>query len=222
MSEEIITYADIDHVGMELFRKNNETFYKSSLSHIMAKIFVAANKDNGITEIKDEYYMKSGSIPNKRVYYIYSDQLAESDKYKIYDIVYFNNKECIWFYIKNAINMIGENPVKYTKEIYRILLRALMPSSSVSIVTQDFGEIEKYYILLNVMAIRLIYFIYDTYGVIDLEAVKEEFCKNCNLNEKYTSDSIMKFIEDTIDNFNNKQYFFDRIYLDSYMLLEEK
>lgn len=219
MSEEIIKYEDIDHIGMELFRKNNDNFYRSYPSSIMSRILIAANKREGITEIKDEYYMKSSSIPNKRVYYIYSDQLSELNKSKIYDIVNFNNKECIWFYIKNTIDMIGEDPIKYTNMVYANLLSVLKPIHPN--MRGTFEALERT-ILIDVMSIRLIYFLHDTYGVIDLEEIKNKYCEKSLLSKTFTSESIINFINDVIDNFNNKQYFFERMYLDSYMLLQEK
>ena len=106
-----ISYEDIERIGTELLIKNNESFTKSSLSNNMKKIFVAANKDLGITEAENEYYMKSSKVPNKKILYIYSEQLKELNKTKIYDIVNFNDQECMWIYSLNMIDMIGLNPV---------------------------------------------------------------------------------------------------------------
>ena len=116
-----IKYKDLDLLGIELLRKNNESFYKSKLSDVMERIFIAANKDEEINDIAEEYYMKSGTIPD-RIYYIYSDRLNEIAPGKIYDIINFKDNPCIWFYSKNAIDKIGEDPVNTISTIYNVLL----------------------------------------------------------------------------------------------------
>ena len=63
-----IRYIELHLVGIELLRKNNESFYKSKLSDVMERIFIAANKDVGINDIAEEYYMKSGAIPDRILY----------------------------------------------------------------------------------------------------------------------------------------------------------
>ena len=211
---ESIKFKDLDSVGQELLRKNNESFYKSKLSDVMERIFIAANKNNGITKIEDEYYMKSGIIPD-RIYYIYSDQLNEIAKDKIYDIIIFKDKPCIWFYSKNAINLIGEDPVGTISSIYNVLLTTFKMNS---IYRGTFIEKEDS-ILHSVYCIRLIIFLYETYGILDLEECKNEII---NSLDEYTNESVLKFIDHVIKNYENTQYFTKKIYLESYMLLVKK
>ena len=213
-----IKYQDIDKIGMELFRKNNGSYIRSGLSDIMKKIFISANKSAGITDIIDESYMKSGIIPG-RIFYIYSDQLYEKDKTKIYDIVNFNNEECIWLYSTNVINMIGEDPCNTIILIYSTLLNLF--KNYKDIYYNNFSNKEKA-IIIAVMSIRLMVFLYDEYGVLDLDECKKQFVSVIKQHTDYTESSIMKFIEDTINRYDNIQYFTNREYLNSYMLLEKE
>lgn len=218
MTKTDIKYQDIDKIGMELFRKNNGSYIRSGLSDIMKKIFISANKTSGITNIDDEHYMKSGVIPG-RIFYIYSDQLYEKDKTKIYDIVNFNNEECIWLYSTNVINMIGESPVNTIILIYSALLNLF--KNYKDIYYNNFSNKEKA-IIIAVMSIRLMVFLYDEYGVLDLDECKKQSVSVIKQHTDYTESSIMKFIEDTINRYDNIQYFTNREYLNSYMLLEKE
>lgn len=210
-----IKYENISLIGMELFRKNNSTFLKSNLSPIMSKIFKAANSPH-IQDTDSEYYMKSGSIPN-RVFYIYSDQLSEKDPEKIYDIVYFNNEPCIWFYSSNAINMIDKDPVVTIYDIYYHLQSMFM--NKCHTFTIDFMNTE-YFIVRIVMCINLIIFLNETYGALDVEKCKKEIIEK--YLDDYTEESAIAFIEDVCENCTSKDYFNNREYLDSYLLLKER
>lgn len=210
---ENIKCKDLYLIGIELLRKNNESFYKSKLSDIMQRIFIAANKDIGITSVDDEYYMKSGTIPD-RVYYIYSEKLNNIACNKIFDIVIFKNKPCIWFYSKNTLDTIGKDPVDTIMDIYDALIHLFKSYDNYEcnfIYTENI-------ILKLVYCIGLIYYIDINYGLISLEQCKEKFCNMINL--KYTDESILKFIDHVIENINTSQYFDNKIYLESYMLLE--
>lgn len=207
-----IKYNSIDSIGMELFRKNNNTFYNSKLSTVMSKIFIAANRECNIEDTDDEYYMKSGSLPNK-VYYIYSDKVNKELSDKIFDIVVFNGNLCIWFYSKNAINMIDTDPVRTIIKIYDTLLSTFRKP-----IEDTFTEKENE-IVTYVMTIRLLQFIDDTYGIIDLEKCESELAST--YLEQYKYESIKAFIKDVVDNCNNKEYFTNKEYLDSYLLLEK-
>lgn len=216
MNKEIISYDDIERIGTELFIKNNESFVNSKFSKNMSKIFLAANKDSGITEIKDEYYMKSSKIPNKKILYIYSEQLRHLKKYKIYDIVNFNDNECIWIYSLNTIDMIGLNPVTYTIKLFTILTGVLRPLKW----KDSFARIEDE-MAIYALSIRLVYFIYKLYGVIDIDEYEKDFINLSPLSLRYTKESIKLFFDNVIDGYNYQQYFFERGHLDAYMLLEE-
>lgn len=205
-------YTNIFEVGMELFRKNNDSFYHSKLSDVMSKIFIAANKEYGIDDIEDEYYMKSGTIPN-RIYYIYSNRLREAAPRKIYDIVSFNGDTCIWFYSNNAIDMIDVNPVLYINNIYDALLKVFRPT-----IRNTFMEKENK-IVKVVMIALLLQFLNDTYGVLDLEKCLDRLSSDMI---SYTHESARSFINDIIDNYNEKSYFIKREYLSSYLLLEPR
>lgn len=209
-----IRYIELDLVGIELLRKNNESFYKSKLSDVMERIFIAANKDVGINDIAEEYYMKSGAIPD-RIYYIYSDRLNEIAKDKIYDIVNFKDNPCIWFYSKNAIDKIGEDPVNTISDIYNILLLVFKTKPQ---FVNSFMNTENR-ILHSVFCIRLINFLYETYGAIDIEKCKKEIIDSLY---EYTEESVIKFVDDVIENYDNTVYFNKKLYLESYMLLENK
>ena len=211
---EAIKYDTINSIGMELFRKNNSTFLKDPLSPMMSRIFKAANSPN-VNNTEGDYYMKSGAIPN-RVYYIYSDELSENDPDKVYDIVNFNNETCVWIYSKNAINMIDKNPAYTILEIYNALIYA-------------FGNTDGYYssfihtensIAKIAMSLNLIIFLNETYGVLNIDECKDYIIKNCL--SSYTEISANAFIEDVYSKCTNKNYFINREYLDSYILLKRK
>lgn len=208
-----IKYDAINGVGIELFRKNNNSFISSNLSAIMERIFKAANSPH-IREMENEYYMKSGAIPN-RVFYIYSDQLAEKYEKKILDVVQLNGNMCIWIYSKNAINMIDKYPVKTIETIYDALLRTFEPST----LFGSFINTERFIVKL-VMTLNLIIFLNETYGALDIEECKKNMI-DTYLYE-YTEESASLFIEDIVKNYSNTQYISAREYLDSYLLLEEK
>lgn len=210
-----IRYEDIKLIGMELFRKNNETFLKSNLSPIMSRIFKAANSPH-ITDTDNEYYMKSGSIPNK-VFYIYSDELSEKDPEKILDIVYFNGDRCVWIYTKNAINMIDKKPVDTIYNIYHTLMTTFMQFSGV--IYGNFINTE-HYIAELAMCMNLIIFLNETYGALDVEECKIYLTDN-HLRE-YEKDSCKEFIDEVCENCTSKNYFNNREYLDSYLLLRKK
>lgn len=218
-----IKYDKIYNIGIELLRKNNELFYKSNLSHIMAKIFIASNRIYGITSIEDEYYMKSGAIPN-RVYYIYTDRLVSDEKKsirkKMYDVVNFNGEKCIWLYSKNIIDSMGEAPVNTILELYNELLETFYPTSVKVRTPMTFDSMENI-IIKYAMTVKLIHFLYESYGLIDIDVCKNFLAQKMNSDFRCTAESAIEFINDTIDN-TNKEYFFDRDYLDSYMLLKEK
>lgn len=209
---EIIKFDMINSIGMELFRKNNSTFLKDSLSPIMSRIFKAANLGY-VTNTDSVYYMKSGVIHN-RVFYIYSDELAEKNPEKICDVVNFNNEECVWIYSKNAINMIDKDPYITIMVLYRSLVNTLIPESSN--IFNSFIRKEKEIIYL-IMFLYLVIFLNETYGALDVDT-----CKNIvisELDKTYTNDSINSFINDVCKNYNNKTYITNREYLDSYLLL---
>lgn len=210
--EKEIKYDDLSLIGMELFRKNNETFYKSALSPIMKKIFIAANKK--IDNADNEYYMKSGILPNK-VFYIYSDNLTELDETKLYDVVNFNGNICIWFYSINIMNMIDSNPVTTINEIYTLLVEIFRNNNKYNIPNSVFINTENK-IVITVMVIRLLKFLHETYGVLDIDN-----CKNTiiELIPEGTHESIENFIDDILDNCDNINYFKNREYLKSYLLL---
>ena len=218
MTKNDIKYQDIDKIGMELFRKNNKTYNSSSLSIIMEKMFISANKSSGINSVIDERYMKSGIIPG-RIFYIYSDQLYAKDKTKIYDVVNFNNEECVWLYSTNVINMIGEDPVNSIILIYSVLFNLF--KNYKDIYYNNFINKEKA-LLIAVMSIRLMVFLYDEYKVLDIDECKKQLVSIIKLHTSYTESSIMNFINDTINKYDNIQYFTNREYLDSYMLLEKE
>lgn len=207
-----IKYDKINLIGMELFRKNNDTFLKSNLSTIMSRIFKAANSPF-IVDIDSEYYMKSGSIPN-RIFYIYSQELVDKNPTKIYDIVQFNNEECIWFYSTNAISMIDKDPVNTIIDIYDTLINVFMPTT----LYESFINVENF-IAKIAMSLNLMLFLNDTYGVLDIDKCKEELITNQLSN--YTIESARDFINDIETNCNNS-YFHNREYLESYLLLKKK
>lgn len=222
-----IKYEHIENIGIELLRKNNDKFYRSKLSKQMERIFIAVNKLEGVTHIEDEYYMKSSTIPD-RVYYIYSDQLNDLAKDKIYDVVIFKDELCIWFYSKNAINMIGQDPVNSIYKIYSELL-----SMFKSLSYNEFTYME-YKLLRASMSIRLFKFISDNYGILnDEERLKlVTKCLNSNNNNSsfyidinnhndYTDESMNEFINDIIDKYDNEYFYTNKEYLDSYMILKE-
>ena len=228
---EKIKYEDIEAIGAELLKKNNNTFYRSKLSKQMEKIFIAANKVIGIKEIEDEYYMKSSAIPD-RVYYIYSEQLNKLAKDKICDVVLFKDKPCIWFYSKNAIDMIGEDPVKAIYEIYNTLLNVFKNYSFYG----SFLNVE-YKVVRATMSIRFLNFVSNNYY--DLKEHVEKLTHKC-LNDRnvdnlppyitispmdpvndYTDDSVRKFIDDVNSKFIDEYYYTNKEYLESYMILEQ-
>jgi hypothetical protein len=211
--EKQIKYNEISLIGMELFRKNNDTFMRSKLSPIMEKIFLSANKIYGITDYDDEFYMKSGILHNK-VFYIYSNQLENT--YKFYDVVDFNGEICIWFYSNNVINGIERDPFNTAYDIYDAIISHLKYRQNINIFDSTFIMKEKN-IACTAMALGFIKFLHETYGVIDI--------KDCikDLKRKfvdYSEESIQKFAEDILENCNNKDYYDSRKYLDSYLLLE--
>lgn len=210
---ENIKFKDLDLVGKELFRKVNETFYISKLSKVMERIFLASNHDLGISEIKDECYMKSGILPNY-IYYIHTSQLPKT---KNLDIVYFNGKKSIWFYIPNMIENIGEDPYQYILKIYNTLLKLTKREYD----TNNNFYSDEFNIIEYVLCIRLAYFLYETYGsiVIDIDRYKESLETSLY---KYTTESIDNFIDHIKDNCDNPDYFDKKIYLESYILLEFK
>lgn len=226
---EIINYENIDLIGKELFRKNNDNFTRSKLSPVMEKMFIAANKAHGITEIDDEMYMKSSAIPD-RVYYVYSDQLNKVAKDKIFDIVVFKDRPCIWFYSKNAIDKIGEDPVYTTINIFTTLLSLFRTDRQHEYIS-SFISIENN-IIITAMCTRLFKFMNETYGVLDFEKCKEELIEmywdnsvpslisSIKFHKTHTRDSIHKFIEDIVENYNNPYYYKHKLYLDSYNLIE--
>lgn len=217
--EKEIKYEDINLIGMELFRKNNENFYKSNLSPIMKKIFIAANKNINIENADDEYYMKSGILPNK-VFYIYSDKLMEEDPNKLYDVVYFNSDICIWFYSNNVINMIDMDPVKTIFNIYTILNQIFRKKLDfITTISESlFLDIENKMATMS-MVVNLIKFLHETYGVLDINKCIDDMI---SLIPEYTYESSKKFIENVLDNCNTSSYFKNREYLESYLLLESK
>ena len=212
---EEIKYENIEEIGIELLRKNNAKFYASKLSKIMERMFIAANKMYGITEIDNEYYMKSRALPD-RVYYIYSDKLNEVAKNKIFDIVLFKDKPCIWFYSKNAIDMIGEDPGTILV-IYEILLkvfkgyRSYNNSLDISLLHTENK------IMHTVMTVRLAKFLQDMYGVIGVDDCRSDIKQLWKL---YSEENVDKFIDHILENYDNKYYFTNKEYFDSYMILE--
>lgn len=225
---EKITYGEISSIGMELLRKNNDNFIATKLSEQMERIFIAANKDQGVREIKNETYRKSGMIPG-RVYYINTDQV----KNKIYDIVTLNDEDCVWLYTNNAIDKIGEDPVNTITDIYDTLLSTFKCPLRLA----GFNRVE-YRIIGWAATILLFNFLYESYGseVIDIEKCKKDMIKKItNLTprqytnddfdtiiiDNYTEESKYKFIDHVIANSNIKRYFINREYLNSYMLLED-
>lgn len=205
-----INYNTLNLVGMELFRKNNQTFMSSSLKGVMGRLFIAANKKYGIKDSEDVSYMKSGSFPN-RVFYIYSDELLEKAPDKLLDVVYLNGKPCIWFYSKNLINSIDKDPMVMFK-MFKELILAFMPKAPIGSFMYD-----EHYIVAYVLTIRLAKFIHETY-VLDLEKFKEELHKNATA---FTKESVELFINDVLDRCEAEEYFINREFLESYMLLEE-
>lgn len=211
---EQIKYENIEEIGIELLRKNNSKFYASKLSKIMEKMFIASNRMYGITELDNEYYMKSRALPD-RVYYIYSDKLNEVAKNKIFDVVLFKDQPCIWFYSKNAIDMIGEDPGTILV-IYEILLKIFKEYKSSHNSDTSFLHVENK-IMHTVMSVRLCKFLYDTYGVIDIDDFRTNIKQLWKL---YSEENVDKFINHILENYDNKFYFINKEYLDSYMLLE--
>ena len=209
---ELIPYQNIEEIGLELLRKNNSKFYGSRLSLVMEKIFTASNAVYGITEVEDEYFMKSRSIP-ERVYYIYSDKLNEVAKNKIFDIVYFKGNSCIWIYSKNAIDMIGEDPATVIV-LYEILLKIFHNYRSNTDISFSSRENK---IIHSVLSIRLFKFLEDNYGVIKVDDCRDDIK---NLWKLYNAEKVDNFIDHVLKNYDNKYYFTNREYLDSYMLLE--
>lgn len=208
-----VKYEDIFSVGVELFKKNNDTFLRSKLSTTMNRIFKAANKGYVSSE-SEAYYMKSGELPD-RVFYIYSDELTESLPSKGFDIVTFKDNYCIWFYTTNMINRIDKHPVQAISNMYEHILDIFEDRFTLT------GFIRTELELVNtVMTIKLIGFLHETYGVLDMATCKSEIV-TLHLSH-YTKESAMKFIDDVLDNYYNKEYFNSRLYLDSYLLLEEK
>lgn len=218
MSKQDIKYTDIDKVGMELFRKNNTSYIKSDLSEIMQRIFVTANISSGITECNGEHYMKSGVIPG-RIYYIYSDQLYEKNSNKNYDVVTLNDEDCIWLYSKNIINNIDSHPGNTIFELYDTLID-VFKSCNYYTTKHNFIYTENN-ILKYVMSIRLMTFLNEEYGVLDIDKFKKELSKCIYRNTKFNYDdnAIMAFIDDVIDNNSEVDYFSKRKYLDSYNLI---
>lgn len=216
---EIIKYDMISAIGMELFRKSNNTFLKDSLSPIMTKIFKVGNMPY-VLNTDSDYYMKSGVIPN-RVFYIYSDELLEKYPDKIYDIVYFNNEKCIWIYSKNAINMIGDNPVSTMNDLYSALILTLMPDIAIDKLYYDYPSFItiEYDIVKIAMILHLSKFLNETYGILDMDKCKKDITELC---EDYTNESTNAFIEDILNNCNNKTFYSSREYLNSFLLLELK
>lgn len=210
---EVIKFDMVNSIGMELFRKNNSTFLKDSLSLMMSKIFKAANSPH-ITDTTEDYYMKSGAIPN-RVYYIYSNELSEKNPTKIYDIVYFNNEISVWLYSKNAINMIDKEPVDTIMNIYDALMGAFFGST----LHLSFVNTENF-IAKIAMSLNLIVFLNETYGALDIDECKNYIIENYLSN--YTEESAREFVEDICSNSTNKNYFNNREYLNSYILLRKK
>lgn len=202
-----ITYDQISLIGMEMFRKNNSSFISDSLSPIMERIFKAANH---IKNIDGEYYMKSGILPNE-VFYIYSDQVRKD---KLFDTVYFNGSKCTWLYSKNIMNAIDEEPIKTIYMLYSELFLTFAPRDFVHTFLERENKLLKY-----VMTIRIIVFLHETYGILELDKCRDSLVNN--VLKKYTTESALEFVDDVIDNCNDKDYFTARRYLDSYMLLEE-
>lgn len=213
--EKRIKYSDISLIGMELFRKNNETYMRSKLSPIMKKIFVAANPSSKIEDTETTRYMKSGVLPN-RVFYIYSDELESKNPSKIFDIVDFNDNICIWFYSNNVINRIDKDPISTILLIYDTLVEVFRPCH----VHTSFANTEGCIASLT-MSIGFINFLHETYGALDMDKCKKDLYNNFNFIN-YKSDSVLLFIDDVLKNYNNESYFNNRNYLESYMLLERK
>lgn len=208
---EKITFEKISLIGKELFRKNNDAFYKDPLSPIMQRIFIAANRDK-ISEIDGEFYMKSGSIHN-RIFYIYSENLLEHDKNKLYDIVYFNGELCIWFYSYNVIESIGKYSVSAIFDIYKVLIDIFMPKYDYSFSVKENN------MALKAMAINLIQFVNETYGIGNISEYKKIIANN--YFQFYTEESVSAFIDDVLKKSQDSSYFVNREYLDSYMLLKK-
>ena len=206
-------FSDINSIGLEMFRKYNDTFIRSKLSNNMMRIFLAMHKKYNITELpEDEFYMKSGILPGK-VYYIYSERLAEKAPEKMYDILQFNNEpKVIWIYSINMIKNIGVDPLLYTSYIYHDLIHTLNPAVG------EFGELENY-ILKYIMSIQLIHNLHESYGLFDKESVLNRLYEF--LSNEFTRESICEFFKDVIANSDNDYYFDNKAYLDSYMLLVE-
>lgn len=210
-----IKYDELSLIGMELFRKNNETFYKSSLSPIMKKIFLAANKDERLDNAESEYYMKSGILPNK-IFYIYSDNLAEANKFKLYDVVNFNGDICIWFYSINVMNMIDNDPVNTINEIYKVLIgvfrKNIINNSTINLDSFSLFINKENKIATVVMILRLLKFLHETYGVLDIDECKKTVIE---LFKNWVNKEV---IDDILNNCDNKDYFRNREYLDSFLL----
>lgn len=206
-----IKYEQLNLIGMELFRKNNSTFLKSPLSPMMDRIFKAAN---GIVSTDSEFYMKSGAIPN-RIYYIYSDQLLEKDPDKIFDVIYFNGEKCVWFYSKNVINKIDENPIDTIFDIYDLLISVFMPYTYFNSFLMDENKVANISMCMN-----LILFLNETYGVLDIDLCKKLLIEK--YLDNYTEESAKEFVEDIASNCSIKNYFNNREYLDSMVLLKRR
>lgn len=212
--EKEVSYEQINLIGRELFRKNNDTFMRSPLSPIMSKIFIAANKDSNIDNAVNEFYMKSGILPNK-IFYIYSNNLTEKSKSKLYDVVYFNGEVCIWFYSTNVINMIGEKPVETLIDIYYLLMEVF---DNYNNIDRDYYIYKEQHIAMVAMIIYMLKFLHETYGILDMDKCKNDIYDT--VLYKYTQDSAFEFIEDVLERCESKVYFKQREYLESYLLLQ--
>lgn len=205
---ENVKLENICSIGMELFRKNNDTFMRSKLSTVANRIYKAANLEFKIENSEDVTYMKSGFLPGK-VYYLYSDELSEKAPEKLYDIVTFNGEICIWFYSNNILDMIDKNPINTIMSIYACLIETFATK-----IVSDW-ELST---LNNTMSIILLEFIYITYGILDLDECYNELISILSLF--YTKESIHRYIDHILDNHENKTYFTMREYIDSYLELE--
>lgn len=210
---EQFSYDSIDTIGRELFRKNNSNFIASKLSPIMAKIFISANRTMNISDVSIETYMKSSAIPD-RVYYIYTDQVNDE---KMFDIVNFKDKPCIWFYSKNAINSIGKD-LENISTIYNLVISMFRPDITNIVYNDQFID-KEYYIIKIVMCTRLFLFLHTTYGISSMEEYKswlKEELKYQVYPSNPTDDSINKFINHIEDSYYLENYYKDKIYLDSF------
>lgn len=221
---EQFTYDDIDSIGKELFTKNNNNFISTKLSPIMSKIFIFANKEMNITITDNDKYMKSGSIPD-RIYYIYTDQV---DSRKMYDIVNFKDKPCIWFYSKNAITNATDD-MENIFHIYKVLLKIFRyPNTREDVYLYQSIDVE-YYIIKCIMSARLFLFIHDKYsvldeyGILDIDKFKSILKKKLDdffLAFDFTNESFEEFFNHVKENAYNEKYFKSKIYLDSFDKLQ--